>query len=87
MCSKTILLPQYRKSKWGTNYKTHRRYLTFPYIKVKLVDYCFVKAKKKKTKLKLILFLCKDIFDRHKDYIILYCKYNFTKKIFFKFIR
>lgn len=49
MCSKTILLPQYRKSKWGTNYKTHRRYLTFPYIKVKLVDYCFVKAKKKKN--------------------------------------
>lgn len=50
MRGKTIWLPQYRKSKWGTNYKTHRRYLTFPYIKVKLVDYCFVKAKKKEKK-------------------------------------
>lgn len=48
MRGKTIWLPQYRKSKWGTNYKTHRRYLTFPYIKVKLVDYCFVKEKKRK---------------------------------------
>lgn len=49
----------------------------FPYIKVTLVDYCFVKSKKrKKNTLKLILFLRKDFFDRHKDYIISYCMYN-----------
>lgn len=75
MRGKTIWLPQYRKSKWGTNTKPTED--MFRYIKVKLVDYCFVKAKKKKKNtLKLILFLRKDFFDRHKDYIISYCMYN-----------
>lgn len=70
MRGKTIWLPQYRKSKWGTNYKTHRRYVSVYKSKTRRL------LQKKKKTLKLILFLRKDFFDRHKDYIISYCMYN-----------
>lgn len=78
MRGKTIWLPQYRKSKWGTNYKTHRRYVSVYESKTRRLLFC--KRKKKKTTLKLILYLRKDSFDMHKDYIISYCKYNLKKK-------
>lgn len=70
MRGKTIWLPQYRKSKWGTNYKTHRRYVSVYKSKTRRL------LQKKKKTLKLILFLRKDFFDRHKDYTISYCMYN-----------
>lgn len=75
MRGKTIWLPQYRKSKWGTNNKTHRRYVSVYKSKTRRLLFCKSKKKKKNT-LKLILFLRKDFFDRHKDYIISYCMYN-----------
>lgn len=76
MRGKTIWLPQYRKSKWGTNYKTHRRYVSVYKSNTRRLLFCKIKKKEKKNTLKLILFLRKDFFDRHKDYIISYCMYN-----------
>lgn len=49
MRGKTIWLPQYRKSKWGTNYKTHRRYVSVYKSKTRRLLFCKSKKKQKKN--------------------------------------
>lgn len=54
MRGKTIWLPQYRKSKWGTNYKTHRRYVSVYKSNTRRLLFCKIKKKKKYTKIDFI---------------------------------